>query len=77
MSKLSQSQKIVEFLKANPKQKFNARLIAEQIVAAHPEDYSEKRKNPRFLNEKSFISQVVAEIGSQKEQIIKNDKHVF
>jgi hypothetical protein len=77
MSKLSQSQKIVELLKANPNQKFNARQIAENLVTAYPEDYSDKRQNPRFSDEKSFISQVVAEIGSQKDQIVKNDKHVF
>ena len=77
MSRLSQSQKIVELLKANPNQKFNARQIAEQIVEAHPEDYRDKRQNPRFTDEKAFISQVVAEIGSQKDQIVKNDKQVF
>src|SRR5690606_19988671 len=77
MSKISQSQKIVELLKANPNQKFNARQIAEKIVEAYPEDYSEKRLNPRFEDEKAFLSQVVAEIGSQKDQIVKNDKHVF
>ena len=77
MSRLSQSQKIVELLKANPNQKFNARQIAEQIIDSYPEDYKDKRQNPRFADEKSFISQVVAEIGSQKDQIVKNDAHVF
>lgn len=77
MSRLSQSQKIVELLKANPNEKFNARQIAEQIVNAYPEDYREKRQNPRFVDDKAFISQVVAEIGSQKDQIVKNDSHVF
>lgn len=77
MSRLSQSQKIVELLKANPNQKFNARQIAEQIVESYPEDYRDKRQNPRFANENAFISQVVAEIGSQKDQIVKNDKQVF
>ncbi|MEP2650602.1 MAG: HrgA protein [Paraglaciecola sp.] len=77
MSRLSQSQKIVELLKANPNEKFNARQIAEQIVNAYPEDYREKRQNPRFADDKAFISQVVAEIGSQKDQIVKNDTHVF
>lgn len=77
MSRLSQSQKIVELLKANPNQKFNARQIAEQIVQSYPEDYRDKRQNPRFADEKAFISQVVAEIGSQKDQIVKNDAHVF
>lgn len=77
MSRLSQSQKIVELLKDNPNQKFNARQIAEQIVDAYPEDYSAKRQNPRFADDKAFISQVVAEIGSQKDQIVKSDTHVF
>jgi len=77
VSQLSQSQKIVELLKANPNQKFNARQIAEQIIDSYPEDYRDKRQNPRFTDEKAFISQVVAEIGSQKDQIVKNDMHVF
>jgi hypothetical protein len=77
VSRLSQSQKIVELLKANPNQKFNARQIAEQIVESYPEDYKDKRQNPRFSDQKAFISQVVAEIGSQKDQIVKNDTHVF
>jgi hypothetical protein len=77
VQKLSQSQKIVKFLKDNPDKKFNARQIADKIVETYPEEYAEKKLNPRFENEKSFISQVVAEIGSQKEQIIKNDSHIF
>jgi len=77
VSRLSQSKKIVELLKANPNQKFNAHQIAEQIVASYSEDYRDKRQNPRFADEKSFISQVAAEIGSQKDQIVKNDMHVF
>ena len=76
MSKLSQSQKIVELLKASPNQKFNARQIAEEIILKHPEDYGDKRSNPRFRDEKAFISQVVAEIGSQKDQIKKSDAKI-
>jgi len=77
VQKLSQSQKIIKFLKDNPDKKFNARQIAEQIVATYPEDYAEKKLNPRFEDDKAFISQIVAEIGSQKEQITKNDNHIF
>lgn len=77
MTKLSQSQKIVKLLKENSNQKFNARQIAEKIVESYPEDYRDKRQNPRFADEKAFVSQVVAEIGSQKDQIVKNDAHVF
>jgi uncharacterized protein len=76
MSKLSQSQKIVEMLKASPNQKFNARQIPEEIILKHPEDYGDKRSNPRFRDEKAFISQVVAEIGSQKDQIKKSDAKI-
>ena len=58
-------------------QKFNARQIAESIVEAHPDDYHNKRNNPRFADEKAFLNQIVAEIGSQKDRISRLDKHVF
>lgn len=77
MQKLSQPQKVAEFLKYNPKQKFSARQIAEHITERYTEDYQEKRQNPRFENEKSFIQQIVAEIGAQKDQILKTDEHIF
>ncbi|MEB3190351.1 MAG: hypothetical protein VKL42_08420 [Snowella sp.] len=76
MSNLSQVQKIVEFLKSHQGEKFNARQIAEAIVSHYPEDYVEKRNNDRFANEKAFISQIVAEIGSNKDSIIKKDPHI-
>ena len=77
MAKLSQPKKVVKFLKKNANQKFNARQIAESIVDAYPEDYEEKRRNPRFGNKKAFITQIVAEIGAHKDQISKIDNHVF
>lgn len=77
MAKLSQTKKIVAFLKGSPKQRFSARQIAEAIVEAYPEDYAEKRSNPRFENEKAFITQIVAEIGSQKDAITRTSKHIF
>ncbi|WP_319783601.1 HrgA protein [Oceanisphaera sp. IT1-181] len=77
MSKLSQSQKVVQFLCGNPKERFNARTIAESIVNLYPEDYAEKRANPRFVDEKAFLTQIVAEIGAQKDQIANRSPHVF
>ena len=77
MSKLSQSQKVVQFLRDNPKERFNARSIAEAIVNLYPEDYAEKRNNPRFVNDKAFLTQIVAEIGAQKDQIANRSPHVF
>ena len=43
MIKTSQTQKIVNFLKATPNERFNARQIAAAITSVHPEDYAEKR----------------------------------
>jgi len=77
LSKLSQSQKVVQFLRDNPKKRFNARSIAEAIVNLYPEDYAEKRNNPRFVDDKAFLTQIVAEIGAQKEQIASRSPHVF
>ena len=68
---------IIEVLKKNPLKRLTARQIAELIVSMYPEDYAEKRQNPRFGDEKSFILQIAAEIGSIKDQIAKNDNHVF
>lgn len=70
MSKLSQSKKIAHFLQDNPNQRYTAKVIAEAITTRYPEDYAEKRANPRFETEQDFISQVVAEIGSQKQSIL-------
>ena len=77
MSKLSQTKKIIKFLEENPNERFSARDIAEKIVSIYPEDYEEKKNNSRFKDEKSFISQIVAEIGAQKDQLIKSNEHIF
>lgn len=69
MSKLSQTQKVIAFLQANPQQKFTARQIAEAITTQYADDYQNKKA--AFPGEKEFIQQVVAEIGAQKNSIIK------
>jgi uncharacterized protein len=66
MAKLSQTEKIIEILKLKPGNQLSARQIAEKLITKYPDDYKEKRKNPRFENDKAFVNQVVAEIGSQK-----------
>lgn len=50
--------------------------MAERIVELFPSDYIEKRQNPRFSDENDFLSQVAAEIGSQKDLIVKADHRV-
>ncbi|MEY4769052.1 MAG: hypothetical protein RL637_1691 [Pseudomonadota bacterium] len=77
MAKLSQNQKIVNFLQASPLKRFGAREIAQTIVSQYPDDYQEKRNNPRFKDEEAFLSQVVAEIGGRKEELLKINAHIF
>lgn len=76
MSKLSQSKKIALFLQDNPNQRYTAKAIAEAITTRYPEDYAEKRANPRFETEQDFISQVVAEIGAQKQGILNQSNKI-
>jgi uncharacterized protein len=76
LTKLSQPQKVVQFLCENPKEKFNAREIAEAIVSLYPADYAEKRNSPRFANNKAFITQIVAEIGAAKDSIANINPHI-
>lgn len=64
MVKLSQVQKIIEFLKSNPNQKFTARAIAEAITSQYPEEYQHKRQG--FKSEQEFLRQIVAEVGAAK-----------
>lgn len=73
MNRLSQSQKVAEYLKANPGEKLTARQIAESIIARYPEDYLDKRSNPRFSDDQAFLQQIVAEIGAQKASILRQD----
>lgn len=69
MKKLTQAAKVVAFLKQNPQEKFTARQIAEAITAQYPDDYQDKEA--KFADEKAFIRQIVAEIGSHKDNILK------
>lgn len=71
MMKLSQPQKVAEFLKSEPNQKFTSREIAEAIINKYPEDYSQKRLNNRFESEADFIQQIVREISSTAKTSIQ------
>jgi len=76
MSKLSQSKKVAEYLENNANQRFTAKDLAKAITELYPEDYIEKRKNPRFISDQDFIAQIVAEIGAQKQGIIKHSLNI-
>jgi len=77
MKHLTQVEKIIEFLEKAPNVRYSAKEIAEAIISSYPEDYKEKRNNPKFVDDKSFISQIVAEIGSQKDRLVKKNNHIF
>lgn len=77
MSNLSLAQQIVKVLQKYPKERFNARVLAERIVNEYPEDFIEKRNNPRFANESEFLAQIVAEIGAKKESIVRLSRNIF
>ena len=76
MSNLSQRERVIEVLKKHPLKRYNVRQIAEMVANEFAEDYVEKRRNPRFKDEKSFIMQIAAEIGGHKDEISDKDAHV-
>jgi len=67
---------VIALLKQRPEQKYTARELAQQIVAENAEALASKRANPRFKTDKDFVSQIVAEIGSQLSQIRKKDSNI-
>lgn len=69
MATLSQAQKVINFLESHRGEFFTARQIAEAIVREYAYDYKKKRRNPRFADDKAFLSQIVAEIGAQKDSL--------
>ena len=74
---LSQSQKIIAFLEKHRGGSFTARQIAEAIVQQYASDYAKKRNNPRFADDKAFLSQIIAEIGSQKDTLKRLCPHSY
>ncbi|MCK3657715.1 HrgA protein [Pasteurellaceae bacterium Pebbles2] len=62
--KLTQPQRVIQFLKDNPNKRFTAREIAQEITKIYPEDYQEKRSG--FNSERDFLQQIIAEIGGDR-----------
>lgn len=77
MAKISQNQKVINFLQANPLKRFTVREIAQALVNQYPEDYREKRDNPRFIDDTDFLSQIEKEIASKKDQFTTVCPHIF
>ena len=59
--------KILEFLKSNPEQKYTGRQIAKWIFEQFPEECRAKKDNSRFISsDAELIQQLAAEISSQR-----------
>lgn len=77
MSDLSQPQRILRILADGAPRRMTAREIAQAVVDAFPEDYTEKAKNPRFEgSKKKLVSQVTAEVGATKQRLIAIAPHL-
>ena len=75
------SDKVIEFLKENPEERFKAREIAEWIWEAYPEDCRAKMERSKATvqpvkDKNGLIQQLVAEIGSHHKQIVKKEPRI-
>lgn len=66
---MTQLERVLAFLKAHPGEQFTAKGIAAAITQQFADDYTSKRNNPRFADERSFTAQVAAEIGAHKKAL--------
>lgn len=62
----SRPQMIINVLQANPGQQFTARQLAQKIIDHYSAELAEKRKNPRFVSDEAFLSQITAEVGGSR-----------
>lgn len=73
MEKSTLAQRVLQFLRAHRGESFIAREIAEAVVAAYPDIYADKAQRSGFTTHKQLIQQVVAEIGTNKEILLKQE----
>lgn len=70
---MTQIERVVSFLRTHSGELFTAKEIAAAITRLHAQEYAAKRENSRFPDERSFVAQVAAEIGSQKDALQRAD----
>lgn len=68
---------VYEILKSNPDQKMTARMIAEEVHRIKPDECKKKKEKSKFKDDKELITQIIAEIASTKELILKKDKSIL
>ncbi|MFC1745651.1 COG2958 family protein [Candidatus Riflebacteria bacterium] len=74
---LTLNQMVIKFLKNNPNKKVTSWGLAEKLVEFFPVEFAKKRKNPKFKTQKDFISQIQAEIGSRRKNLLKFEPKIF
>lgn len=74
---LNLSKTIVKLLESNPEKKFTARQMAQWILEAFPVECQEKKENSTFIKtDAELLYQIVAEIGSQRPMLQKNNPQI-
>lgn len=67
---------VFEILKNSPDQKMTARIIAEEIFKLKPDECKKKKEKSHFKDDKELIQQIIAEIASTKELILKKSINI-
>ena len=68
--------KVIEHLSQNPERKFKAREIADWIFETYPEECQEKKVNTTIDSDAALVQQIVAEIGSKRPSIQKQEPKI-
>ena len=69
---LNLGKSVIDYLTANPEQKFSARQIAEWVFTTFPDECQAKKDSSQALDtDADLLQQLVAEIGSQRPRLQK------
>jgi uncharacterized protein len=66
---------VYEILRTHPNQKMTAREIATEVAIMKPDECNRKKENSHFTDAQ-LITQIVAEIASMKDLILRKDERI-
>lgn len=77
--RMTNGERIIEFLKENPLKRFTCKEIAKGLINKNEAFYRDKRANSTqsFETLEDFSSQVAAEVSANKKRMLKKEKHLF
>lgn len=68
---------VADYLKSHSEQKFTAREMAQWIFETYPNECQEKREKSTFISsDLELVQQLIAEIGSQRPRLQKNNTEI-